>query len=206
MKFLVKIASLVHRSVAHYSHKPSYHAYIILLICFAVRKLCRNWFADASLGYRLVTSEFILNGSIVKLIILAIITFIQVIVYQLQYLKHIKPLRDFPIFERFPVLICVTIIWIYSLILTASGAYRGKPNTTQISCRTDRANLISTAPWWRFCYFLKLFWPMILCESKIYSMLSRFKFPYPLQWGAPTFAAGHCFAMMSAVLVSMVEV
>ncbi|KAH6764713.1 Xanthine/uracil permease family protein [Perilla frutescens var. hirtella] len=96
-----------------------------------------------------------------------------------QYLKHIKPLRDFPIFERFPVVICVAIIWIYSLILTASGAYRGKPNSTQISCRTDRANLISTAPW--------------------------FKFPYPLQWGAPTFAAGHCFAMMSAVLVSMVE-
>ncbi|KAK4383686.1 Nucleobase-ascorbate transporter 1, partial [Sesamum angolense] len=96
-----------------------------------------------------------------------------------QYLKHVKPLRDFPIFERFPVLICVSIIWIYSVILTASGAYRGKPNETQLSCRTDRANLISTAPW--------------------------FKFPYPLQWGPPTFAAGHSFAMMSAVLVSMVE-
>lgn len=34
----------------------------------------------------------------------------------------------------------------------------------------------------------------------------RFKFPYPFQWGAPTFAAGHSFAMMSAVLVSMIEV
>nr|GLL23038.1 nucleobase-ascorbate transporter 1 [Ipomoea trifida]GMC70610.1 nucleobase-ascorbate transporter 1 [Ipomoea batatas] len=96
-----------------------------------------------------------------------------------QYLKHVKPLRDFPLFERFPILICVTIIWIYSVILTASGAYRGKPLHTQLSCRTDRANIISTAPW--------------------------FKFPYPLQWGPPTFAAGHSFAMMSAVLVSMVE-
>ncbi|KAL9453717.1 nucleobase-ascorbate transporter 1 isoform X2 [Citrus sinensis] len=96
-----------------------------------------------------------------------------------QYLKHVRPFRDLPIFERFPVLISVTIIWIYSVILTASGAYRGKPYTTQISCRTDRANLISTAPW--------------------------FKFPYPLQWGPPTFSAGHSFAMMSAVLVSMVE-
>ncbi|XP_022771744.1 nucleobase-ascorbate transporter 1-like [Durio zibethinus] len=95
------------------------------------------------------------------------------------YLKHVRPLRDLPIFERFPVLICVAIIWIYSLILTASGAYRDKPNTTQLSCRTDRANLISTAPW--------------------------FKFPYPLQWGPPTFSAGHSFAMMSTVLVSMVE-
>ncbi|XP_022759016.1 nucleobase-ascorbate transporter 1 isoform X1 [Durio zibethinus] len=96
-----------------------------------------------------------------------------------QYLKHVRPLRNVPIFERFPVLICVAIIWIYSLTLTASGAYRYKPNTTQLSCRTDRANLISTAPW--------------------------FKFPYPLQWGPPTFSAGHSFAMMSAVLVSMVE-
>ncbi|XP_075498231.1 nucleobase-ascorbate transporter 1 isoform X1 [Primulina tabacum] len=96
-----------------------------------------------------------------------------------QYLKQVKPLRDFPIFERFPVLVCVTVIWVYSLILTASGAYRNRPIVTQHSCRTDRSNLISTAPW--------------------------FKFPYPLQWGPPTFAAGHAFAMMSAVLVSMVE-
>ncbi|KAM7276843.1 hypothetical protein ACFE04_018709 [Oxalis oulophora] len=96
-----------------------------------------------------------------------------------QYLKHVKPLRELPVFERSPVLICVTIVWIYSIILTASGAYREKPHATQMSCRTDRANLISTAPW--------------------------FKFPYPLQWGPPTFSAGHSFAMMSAVLVSMVE-
>ncbi|XP_049414310.1 nucleobase-ascorbate transporter 1 isoform X1 [Solanum stenotomum] len=96
-----------------------------------------------------------------------------------QYLKNVKPMRDFPIFERFPVLICVSIIWIYSIILTASGAYHGKHAITQHNCRTDRANLISTAPW--------------------------FKLPYPLQWGPPTFAAGHSFAMMSAVVVSMVE-
>ncbi|KVH93096.1 hypothetical protein Ccrd_004859 [Cynara cardunculus var. scolymus] len=96
-----------------------------------------------------------------------------------QYLKHTRLLKDLPIFERFPLLICISIIWIYSIILTASGAYRNKPNATQMSCRTDRANLISTAPW--------------------------FKFPYPLQWGPPTFSAGHAFAMMSSVLVSMAE-
>ncbi|KAK9084759.1 hypothetical protein Sjap_025170 [Stephania japonica] len=96
-----------------------------------------------------------------------------------QYLKHIRPLRNVPIFERFPVLICVTVIWAYSHVLTAGGAYRNRPIRTQHNCRTDRANLISSAPW--------------------------FKFPYPLQWGAPTFNAGHSFAMMSAVFVSMVE-
>lgn len=66
----------------------------------------------------------------------------------LQYLKHVTLYRDIPIFERFPVLICVTIVWIYSVILTASGAYRHKATITQNSCRTDRANLISTAPWY----------------------------------------------------------
>lgn len=65
----------------------------------------------------------------------------------MQYLKHVRPFRDIPIFERFPVLICVTIVWIYSVILTASGAYRHRPSITQHNCRTDRANLISTAPW-----------------------------------------------------------
>nr|GFD53732.1 nucleobase-ascorbate transporter 2 [Tanacetum cinerariifolium] len=45
-------------------------------------------------------------------------------------------------------------------------------------CRTDKADLISAAPW--------------------------IKIPYPLQWGAPTFDAGHSFGMMAAVLVSLV--
>ncbi|KAK1556704.1 hypothetical protein Q3G72_010478 [Acer saccharum] len=31
------------------------------------------------------------------------------------------------------------------------------------------------------------------------------KIPYPLQWGAPTFDAGHAFGMMAAVLVSLIE-
>ncbi|KAI7726826.1 hypothetical protein M8C21_006625, partial [Ambrosia artemisiifolia] len=96
-----------------------------------------------------------------------------------QYLKHTRLLKDVPIFERFPLLICISIIWIYSIILTASGTYRNRPNPTQTSCRTDRAYIISTAPW--------------------------FMFPYPLQWGPPTFSAGHSFAMMSSVLVSMAE-
>ncbi|PIA38096.1 hypothetical protein AQUCO_02800024v1 [Aquilegia coerulea] len=96
-----------------------------------------------------------------------------------QYLKHIRPVADIPIFERFPILICVTIIWVYSHILTSAGAYKNAPDTTQDSCRTDRAHIISSAPW--------------------------FRAPYPGQWGPPTFHPGHIFAMMSAVLVSMIE-
>ena len=126
---------------------------------------------------------------------------------ELQYLKHVRPFRDVPIFERFPVLICVAIIWIYSLILTASGAYRGKTGRTQNSCRTDRANLISTAPWYvKRLTSASLMLCCVFCRLWFFLCYFRFKFPYPLQWGPPTFSAGHSFAMMSAVLVSMVEV
>lgn len=40
----------------------------------------------------------------------------------------------------------------------------------------------------------------VVCESH------RIKIPYPLQWGAPSFDAGHAFGMMAAVLVSLIEV
>jgi len=126
---------------------------------------------------------------------------------KLQYLRHVRPFRDIPIFERFPVLICVTIIWIYSVILTASGAYRHRPSQTQHNCRTDRANLITTAPWYRKIMFSFLLICLIITMiSQVSFHTYRFMFPYPLQWGPPTFSVGHSFAMMSAVLVSMVEV
>lgn len=37
-------------------------------------------------------------------------------------------------------------------------------------------------------------------------IVGRIKIPYPLEWGAPTFDAGHAFGMMAAVLVSLIEV
>ncbi|KAB1213021.1 Nucleobase-ascorbate transporter 2 [Morella rubra] len=87
--------------------------------------------------------------------------------------------RQIPILERFALLISITVIWAYAHLMTASGAYRHRPELTQVNCRTDKANLISSAPW--------------------------IKIPYPLQWGAPTFDAGHAFGMMAAVLVSLIE-
>ncbi|CAL9774890.1 unnamed protein product [Musa acuminata subsp. burmannicoides] len=95
-----------------------------------------------------------------------------------QYLKHLH-VRRLPILERFSLLLTITIIWVYAHLLTVGGAYKHRPERTQINCRTDRADLISSAPW--------------------------IKIPYPLQWGAPTFDAGHSFGMMAAVLVSMIE-
>ncbi|RWR87113.1 nucleobase-ascorbate transporter 1-like protein [Cinnamomum micranthum f. kanehirae] len=97
----------------------------------------------------------------------------------MQYLKHIKTWRDTPVLERFSILLSIAIIWLYSHILTVGGAYTYVPEKTKQSCRTDKAHLISSAPW--------------------------IKFPYPLEWGAPTFSAGHSFAMMAAVIVSQIE-
>ncbi|KAI8027087.1 Signal peptidase complex subunit 3B [Camellia lanceoleosa] len=39
----------------------------------------------------------------------------------------------------------------------------------------------------------------------VYGLLDLIKIPYPLQWGTPTFSAGHPFEMMAVVLVSMIE-
>ncbi|KAL6546490.1 DUF1279 superfamily [Orobanche minor] len=99
-------------------------------------------------------------------------------IFKVAYLKHFQT-KQMPVLERFALLISVTFIWAYAHLLTASGAYRHSPELTQRNCRTDKANLIPSAPW--------------------------IKIPYPLQWGAPTFDAGHSFGMMSAVLVSLIE-
>ncbi|KZV56551.1 nucleobase-ascorbate transporter 6 [Dorcoceras hygrometricum] len=95
-----------------------------------------------------------------------------------QYLAHFVS-RGKNIVDRFAVIFTVAIVWLYAYILTVGGAYNGKPVKTQTSCRTDRAGLISAAPWIRV--------------------------PYPFQWGAPSFDAGEAFAMMMTAFVALVE-
>lgn len=95
-----------------------------------------------------------------------------------QYLVHLTKSKA-DLFDRYAVLFSVAAIWVYAVILTASGAYSNKPINTQTSCRTDRAGLITGAPW-------------------IYV-------PYPFQWGKPTFNPGEAFAMMAASVVALIE-
>ncbi|CAL9756088.1 unnamed protein product [Musa acuminata subsp. burmannicoides] len=125
-------------------------------------------------GFGLFDRGFPVVGRCVEIGIPMLILFIA----SSQYLKHLH-IRRWPILERFSLLITIVIIWIYAYLLTVGGAYKHRPERTQVNCRTDRANLISSAPW--------------------------IKIPYPLQWGAPTFNAGHSFGMMAAVLVSLIE-
>ncbi|RXH86302.1 hypothetical protein DVH24_017355 [Malus domestica] len=125
-------------------------------------------------GFGLFDRGFPLVGKCVEIGIPMLILFVAFS----QYLKNFHA-RQLPVLERFALLISITVIWAYAHLLTASGAYKHRPDITQVNCRTDRANLISSAPW--------------------------IKIPYPLQWGAPTFDVGHAFGMMAAVLVSLIE-
>ncbi|KVH88063.1 Xanthine/uracil/vitamin C permease [Cynara cardunculus var. scolymus] len=83
-----------------------------------------------------------------------------------------------PMFDRFAVLLSVSIAWTCTGILTWSGAY-AKSTDTLNTCRTDRSGLIYGAPW-------------------IYV-------PYPFQWGTPTFDVGEVLMMMVASFISSIE-
>ncbi|KAL1193561.1 Nucleobase-ascorbate transporter 3 [Cardamine amara subsp. amara] len=97
-----------------------------------------------------------------------------------QYLKHVHGIsRISVILERYALLVCLAIIWAFAAILTVSGAYNNVSVATKQSCRTDRAFLISAAPWIRI--------------------------PYPFQWGTPIFRAGHVFGMFGAAIVASAE-
>ncbi|KAJ9705273.1 hypothetical protein PVL29_003366 [Vitis rotundifolia] len=100
------------------------------------------------------------------------------LVFLSQYLPLIAKSKR-AIFDRFAVLFSVALVWVYAEVLTVAGAYDGRPQITQLSCRTDRSGLITAAPWIRF--------------------------PYPFQWGGPTFHAGNAFAVMAATFVAVVE-
>ncbi|KAK4747305.1 hypothetical protein SAY87_026342 [Trapa incisa] len=100
------------------------------------------------------------------------------LVFVSQYLPHVIHSGK-NLFDRFAVIFCVVVVWIYAHLLTVGGAYNGSPRKTQVSCRTDRSGLIDAAPWIRV--------------------------PYPFQWGPPSFDAGEAFAMMMASFVTLVE-
>ncbi|XP_050875404.1 putative nucleobase-ascorbate transporter 10 [Lathyrus oleraceus] len=101
-----------------------------------------------------------------------------VMVFISQYLhRYISP-KKFK-FDRFAVMFSIASAWLFAQVLTSSTMYNNKPESTQNSCRTDRAGLITSAPW-------------------VY-------FPYPFQWGSPTFNYGDTFAMLAASFVSLFE-
>ncbi|ESQ32080.1 hypothetical protein EUTSA_v10005426mg [Eutrema salsugineum] len=101
-----------------------------------------------------------------------------------QYLPRCLKMRqgmnwDGSICNRYGIMVYIPLVWLFALLLTTSGLYDHKPRTTQTSCRTDRAGLITNTPW-------------------VY-------IPYPFQWGGPTFDITDSFAMMAASFVTLFE-
>ncbi|QCD99042.1 solute carrier family 23 [Vigna unguiculata] len=96
----------------------------------------------------------------------------------MQYLNRYIGIKK-PIYDRYSVLFTVTIAWLFALFLTSCTVYNHKSESTQNNCRTDRAGLITAAPW-------------------VY-------FPGFFQWGPPTFNAGEALAMIAASFVSFFE-
>ncbi len=79
--------------------------------------------------------------------------FLIVLWWWAQHLKeieipHIVPLiHHIRIFELFPIIFGVVIVWVYATILTVAGAYDHASALGQLHCRTDRSGLVSHAPW-----------------------------------------------------------
>lgn len=108
-----------------------------------------------------------------------------------QYLPHLFKCKR-SICEQFAVLFTIAIVWAYAEILTAAGAYDKRPDSTQLSCRTDRSGLISASPWsahfpFRFplfqdknrgYFFLKDFFYLSQGESSISVAVGTSKFPW----------------------------
>ncbi|KAF9587721.1 hypothetical protein IFM89_004698 [Coptis chinensis] len=191
--FIVPIMSIIHDSSLTQIQDPHVTMRAIqgaLIVASSVQivlgfsqlwGICSRFFSPlgmvpviALVGFGLFDRSFPLVGSCVEIGVPMLILFIAFS----QYLKHFQA-KHLPVLERFALVISVTVIWAYAHLLTASGAYKHRPEKTQMNCRTDKAYLISSAPW--------------------------IKIPYPLQWGAPTFDAGHAFGMMAAVFVSLIE-
>jgi len=80
------------------------------------------------------------------------------------------------LFQLFPVVLAIAACWVYAAILTAAGVYDSSPES---SCRTDKTSILASAPW--------------------------FYFPYPFQWGTPTFDVGNWLAILAGTLASIFE-
>lgn len=100
-----------------------------------------------------------------------------------QYLKHVAITlpggHRLKLFELFPVMWSIICTWILAAILTKAGAYDDTSLQRTTYCRTDQTDILETSPWWYF--------------------------PYPGQWGRPTFSAASVITMAAGALAAMIE-
>ncbi|XP_071961147.1 solute carrier family 23 member 1-like isoform X2 [Antedon mediterranea] len=83
--------------------------------------------------------------------------------------------KKYPIFKLFPVILGISLAWLFSFILTATDVF---PEGS--GARTDaRIEVVGQSAW--------------------------FRFPYPGQWGTPSVTVAGVFGMLAGVIASMVE-
>lgn len=93
--------------------------------------------------------------------------------------EHCKTIR-LPLFASFPIILAIMLAWLVCGILTWSGALTENEDKWGFAARTDQNfTVLKEAAWARF--------------------------PYPFQWGWPTFSLAGVLGMMTGALASTVE-
>ncbi|XP_053407912.1 solute carrier family 23 member 2-like [Mercenaria mercenaria] len=86
----------------------------------------------------------------------------------------------FPVFQVFTILLSVGVSWLICYILTVTEVFPNNPEKPSYMARTDaRVEVLKTAPW--------------------------FYWPYPFQFGMPTFSAAGYVGFLAATVASIIE-
>lgn len=95
-------------------------------------------------------------------------------------LKKKCHLTKLPIFQLFPVVITISIMWVFSFVLTELDVFPNNSTEPSFRARTDsRVDILYDAAW--------------------------FQFPLPLPFGMPTFSAAGYMGMLAATVASIFE-
>ncbi|KAH7424291.1 hypothetical protein KP509_11G001400 [Ceratopteris richardii] len=146
----------------------------------------------AAVGLAFYTYGFPVIGSCVEI---GIPQMLVVLAFAL-YLRRISVFGH-RIFQIYAVPLGLTIVWAYAFLLTAGGAY----NYSGCNPHIPSSNIVSKA-----CR--KHSFTMSHCRTDISSALKTtawFRFPYPLQWGKPTFQWRSASIMMVAAAIACVD-
>lgn len=88
--------------------------------------------------------------------------------------------KKLPVFQLFPIVIAVAIVWLFSFVLTVTDVFPSNSTVTGYKARTDsKLEIMTESPW--------------------------FTLPLPLQFGVPTFSLAGYMGMMAATVSSIIE-
>ena len=98
----------------------------------------------------------------------------------------------FHLFQLFPVLLTISLMWGLCAVLTVTDVL---PEASQ--ARTDnKMEIIHKADWFRFPYPCKL---VVTVSTVLYNL------PVSVQWGRPTVSVAGVFGILAGVLASAIE-